>query len=80
MRGFRKRGKHGPGLTGVQRMINMRERVKEFMDPCRVSTHFCPPTKYDRVPYSKPAFLGFSLPSRPAPDHSVRPRNPPHTI
>lgn len=32
------RGVHkgGPGLTGVQRVLNTRERVSEFDDPCKV--------------------------------------------
>ena len=36
MRGLHKKGKNGPGLTGVQRVINTRERVGAVEDPCKV--------------------------------------------
>lgn len=38
MRGLHKAGKGGPGLTGVQRVLNTRERIREFDDPCKVWT------------------------------------------
>lgn len=37
MRGLHKKGKNGPGLTGVQRVLNTRDRVQAVADPCRVS-------------------------------------------
>lgn len=36
MRGIHKKGKNGPGLTGIQRVLNTRERVQEVEDPCKV--------------------------------------------
>lgn len=37
MRGIHKKGKNGPGLTGIQRVLNTRERVQEVEDPCKVT-------------------------------------------
>ena len=37
MRGMHKKGKNGPGLTGIQRVLNTRERVQEVEDPCKVA-------------------------------------------
>lgn len=30
-------GRNGQGLTGVQRVLNMRERIEKYNNPCKVS-------------------------------------------
>jgi len=35
-RGLSYKGKNGPGLTNVRRVVATRERVKESEEPCKV--------------------------------------------
>lgn len=37
MRGYSKKGKNHPGLTGVQRVLNTRDREAVVEEPCKVS-------------------------------------------